>query len=170
MHDQKGEIRFFPGRALWEEEEIISFLKTPELALLGKASGEQGANKEGETQLAWSPGELGEARTFPEGSWRLASGTKQSHNEASEVTGKKGLSLGFRGDGVHAGSDRRWWESKTEAKGPPTSLSVSLKGTVGRTCLQIFSFNISHHLNFTVQWVTLRLDLMSFDMLFSKKA
>lgn len=56
MHDQKGEIHFFPVRALWEEEEIISFLKTPELALLGKASGEQGANKEGETQLAWSPG------------------------------------------------------------------------------------------------------------------
>lgn len=128
-------------------------------------------SKQGEREAAGlEPRALGEARTFPEGSWRLASGTKQSHNEASEVTGKKGLSLGFRGDGVHAGSDRRWWESKTEAKGPPTSLSVSLKGTVGRTCLQIFSFNISHHLNFTVQWVTLRLDLMSFDMLFSKKA
>lgn len=46
----------FPGRALWEEEEIISFLKTPELAQLGKSSGEQGANKEGERQLAGSPG------------------------------------------------------------------------------------------------------------------
>lgn len=65
------------------------------------------------------PEAQGDSRTFPEGSWRLASGTEQSHNEASEVTGKKGLSLGFRGDGVHAGSDRRWWESKTEAKDLP---------------------------------------------------
>lgn len=47
---------FFPHTALWEEEEIISFLKTPELAKLGKASGEQGANKKGERQLAWSLG------------------------------------------------------------------------------------------------------------------
>lgn len=44
------------GRALWEKEEIISFLKIPELAQLGKASGEQGANREGKRHLARSPG------------------------------------------------------------------------------------------------------------------
>lgn len=44
------------GRALWEEKEIISFLKIPELAQLGKVYGEQGAKKEGERHLARSPG------------------------------------------------------------------------------------------------------------------
>lgn len=42
-----------------------------------------------------------------------------------------------------------------KAKGPPTSCTVSLNGTVGRTRLQIFSFNISHYLNFSVQRDTL---------------
>lgn len=49
-------LLFVSVRALWEEEEITYFLKTPELAQLGKASGEQGANREGEKQLAKSPG------------------------------------------------------------------------------------------------------------------
>lgn len=44
------------GRALCKEEEIISFLKLPELSQLGKASGEQGAKKKkGERRLARSP-------------------------------------------------------------------------------------------------------------------
>lgn len=61
--------------------------------------------------------------------------------------GKKGLSLGFRGDGVRAGSDRRWWESKTEAKGPPTSLWKAQWG--GLVC-KSFHLMSPAVLNFTV--------------------
>lgn len=49
-------LLFVSVRALWEEDKITYFLKTPELAQLGKPSGEQGANREGEKQLARSPG------------------------------------------------------------------------------------------------------------------
>lgn len=55
------------GRALREEEEIISFLKIPELAQLGEASGEQGANREGGRLLARSPGQEDGLGCFPRG-------------------------------------------------------------------------------------------------------
>lgn len=132
------------GRALWKEEEIISFFRIPELAQLGKASGEQRANREEERHLAKSPGHEDRLGNFLRGAWRLASGREQSHNEASEVTEKRTFFLIQWG---WSSCRKRQEVVGKQDRGKKTS-HKSLKGTVGKTRLQILSFNVSRRTEF----------------------